>query len=80
MHDRELLAVLDGWLTGLPEPDFIDVLPLLRRTFGRFDASVRRNIGSRVGSLDKVVAVSTTTFFDAELAAPAVAVVTELLF
>lgn len=78
VHDLELLAVLDGWLTGLSEPDFIDVLPLLRRTFGRFDASVRRNIGSRVGSLDKVVAVSTTTF-DAELAAPAVAVVAELL-
>ena len=79
IHDRDLLAVLDDWLVGLPERDFTDVLPLVRRTFGTFDASIRRNIGSRVAGLDQPSKRSATTAFDAELAAPAVAVVAGIL-
>ena len=79
IHDRDLLAVLDDWLVGLPERDFTDVLPLVRRTFGTFDASIRRNIGSRVAGLDQPSKRSATTVFDAELAAPAVAVVAGIL-
>ncbi|MGC5249409.1 DUF5682 family protein [Gordonia sp. DT219] len=80
VHDRDLLAVLDGWLTGLGERDFTDVLPLLRRTFGVFDTSVRRNIGNRVASLGRGERrADTVTTFDAELAAPAVAVVARIL-
>ncbi|QTI69636.1 DUF5682 family protein [Gordonia polyisoprenivorans] len=82
VHDRELLAVLDGWLTGLTEQDFTDVLPLLRRTFGLFDRSVRRNIGNRVASLDQSRGnqnADAATTFDAELAAPAVATIAALL-
>ncbi|NDK90743.1 hypothetical protein GYA93_14300 [Gordonia desulfuricans] len=80
VHDRELLGILDNWLITLAERDFVDVLPLLRRTFGVFDPSVRRNIGDRVANLDGRAAPATpTTAFDRELAAPAVAVVADLL-
>ncbi|MFD8561204.1 DUF5682 family protein [Streptosporangium canum] len=51
VHDARLLALIDGWLTGLAPETFVDVLPLLRRTFGAFAAPERRSIGSRVRSL-----------------------------
>jgi hypothetical protein len=51
VHDRDLLAVLDGWVTTLPGQDFTDVLPLLRRTFGDFSAPERANIGAAVRHL-----------------------------
>ena len=44
-HDRDLLGVLDGWLASLSEQDFLDVLPLLRRTFGEFAEPERSSIG-----------------------------------
>ncbi|MFF5207463.1 DUF5682 family protein [Streptosporangium sp. NPDC000396] len=51
VHDARLLALVDEWLTGLAPETFVDVLPLLRRTFGAFAAPERRSIGSRVRSL-----------------------------
>lgn len=48
VHDAELLALLDAWLSGLGHTDFVDVLPLLRRTFGGFEAAERRGIGEQV--------------------------------
>ncbi|WP_326823961.1 DUF5682 family protein [Streptosporangium sp. NBC_01756] len=51
VHDARLLSLVDGWLTGLAPETFVDVLPLLRRTFGAFAAPERRSIGSRVRSL-----------------------------
>jgi Family of unknown function (DUF5682) len=44
-HDRELLGILDGWLASLSEQEFLDVLPLLRRTFGEFAEPERSSIG-----------------------------------
>jgi len=51
VHDRDLLAVLDAWVTGLSDQDFMDVLPLLRRTFGEFSAAERANLGGAVRQL-----------------------------
>ncbi|QYC43430.1 hypothetical protein Nocox_29230 [Nonomuraea coxensis DSM 45129] len=50
VHDARLLALVDGWLTGLSAEQFTDVLPLLRRTFGAFAAPERRSIGERLRS------------------------------
>jgi hypothetical protein len=47
-HDPELLGLLDAWVRGLPERDFVDVLPLVRRTFGAFTEPERRSIAARV--------------------------------
>jgi len=44
-HDRELLGILDSWLASLSEQEFLDVLPLLRRTFGEFADPERSSIG-----------------------------------
>jgi hypothetical protein len=48
VHDEALLELLDDWLADIPAAAFDDVLPLLRRTFGAFDAGERRQIGERV--------------------------------
>ncbi|WP_373308256.1 DUF5682 family protein [Microbispora siamensis] len=50
VHDPRLLATVDAWLTGLSPEAFVDVLPLLRRTFGAFPAPERRMLGRRVRS------------------------------
>ncbi|MFD5771027.1 DUF5682 family protein [Streptomyces sp. NPDC127049] len=48
VHDERLLALVDGWLTGVPAEAFPDVLPLLRRTFGAYEPGVRRTLGELV--------------------------------
>ncbi|MEU7852457.1 DUF5682 family protein [Nonomuraea sp. NPDC049141] len=53
VHDPRLLGLVDTWLTGLDGEQFIDVLPLLRRTFGGFAAPERRAIGERVRSAER---------------------------
>jgi hypothetical protein len=88
VHDAELLALLDEWVAGLAGPDFVDVLPLLRRTFGAFAAGERRNIAERVrGGLGAGKARSagrgadgaSSGAIDEERAGPAVAAVARLL-
>lgn len=48
VHDDRLLALVDGWLTGLAGDAFTDVLPLLRRTFAEYEPGARRAIGELV--------------------------------
>jgi Family of unknown function (DUF5682) len=51
VHDERLLALVDGWLAGIPAETFVEVLPLLRRTFSGFAAPERRAIGERAARL-----------------------------
>jgi hypothetical protein len=51
VHDERLLSLVDGWLAGVPADDFVEVLPLLRRTFSAFVGPERRAIGERVRHL-----------------------------
>jgi uncharacterized protein DUF5682 len=46
-HDEALLALVDSWLAGIAPDTFVDVLPLLRRTFSTFAPPERRTIGER---------------------------------
>jgi hypothetical protein len=48
VHDPLLLRVVDQWISSLAADAFVDALPLLRRTFGAFEAAERRSIGERV--------------------------------
>lgn len=48
VHDERLLALVDGWLTGVPATAFSGVLPLLRRTFAAYESGVRRTLGELV--------------------------------
>ncbi|GAB0106111.1 DUF5682 family protein [Nocardia sp. JMUB6875] len=48
VHDRNLLSLIDDWLCGLEEAQFVSTLPLLRRTFGAFESGERQAIGQAV--------------------------------
>ncbi len=52
VHDRDLQAILDGWVASLPAEEFAAVLPLLRRTFSTFSAPERRQIGESLSQPD----------------------------
>ncbi|WP_327639595.1 DUF5682 family protein [Kribbella sp. NBC_00482] len=81
VHDERLLAMVDGWLAAIPDDAFVEVLPLLRRTFGTFAAPERRSIGARARVLSDpgAVVVADDNDLDAELAATALPVVAQLL-
>jgi hypothetical protein len=59
VHDDQLLALIDTWLAGIPADTFIDVLPLLRRTFSTFAQPERRTIGERARTIGTATARST---------------------
>ncbi|MDD9378348.1 DUF5682 family protein [Streptomyces sp. ZAF1911] len=48
VHDERLLGLIDAWLVSVPKRAFVDVLPLLRRTFGGYESGVRRSLGELV--------------------------------
>ncbi len=48
VHDAELLGVIDAWVASLPHDAFVETVPLLRRTFGSFEAAERRQLGRLV--------------------------------
>ncbi|HET6740089.1 MAG TPA: DUF5682 family protein [Kribbella sp.] len=81
VHDERLLALVDSWLGAIPDDAFVEVLPLLRRTFGTFAAPERRSIGSRARVLadPSSAVVADDNELDAELAATALPVVARLL-
>lgn len=51
VHDADLLRLLDDWVRELSGDDFEQVVPLLRRTFGEFEAGERRAVGEQVRRL-----------------------------
>jgi hypothetical protein len=48
IHDAELRRLLDEWVSQLDEVQFVELLPLLRRTFGTFASAERRAIAERI--------------------------------
>ena len=47
MHDDILWSMVDAWLAGLSENQFVAVLPMLRRTFTAFSSPERRQLAER---------------------------------
>jgi hypothetical protein len=78
VHDPQLLGLFDDWVTGVGGDAFESVLPLLRRAFGELPAGERRRIGERVKAGAQPEAAPETEL-DAELAAPALALVARIL-
>jgi len=84
VHDERLLALVDGWLSGVPAEAFAEVLPLLRRTFSGYPAPQRRLVGERAARLGpgaggRGVAAVAEESFDPERGALVTATVARLL-
>ncbi len=48
LHHDKLWNVLDEWVSSLAEEPFMEILPLLRRTFSTYSKGERRQLGERV--------------------------------
>ncbi|GAA2746915.1 DUF5682 family protein [Terrabacter aerolatus] len=81
IHGDDLLSIIDEWLVGATEEGFEDLLPLVRRTFSRYQSAERRLIGTHLRQLASGTRspTPTTDSLDLERAAPAIAAVARLL-
>lgn len=81
LHDRDLLQLIDTWIDTVDDGIFDDLVPLLRRTFARFEPAARRRLGSRLRRLDDhdQPSVGALAELDLDRARPAIARVAELL-
>jgi Family of unknown function (DUF5682) len=79
VHDAELRRLLDEWVSQLDEAQFVDMLPLLRRTFGTFAPAERQAIAERIALGTRSVDHQLSEELDLELAAPALATVDLIL-
>jgi len=81
LHDAELLRIIDDWVATVDETTFEDLLPLLRRTFSRFEPAERRQLGTRLKNLDTRLATHAAGDgdLDWQRALPAVRRVADLL-
>jgi hypothetical protein len=80
IHDVELRGLVDAWVAGLTDEEFVDVLPLVRRTFSTFSPPERRLIGERLAAARSGgPSVADPWSYDLALAAPALAVVDQIL-
>lgn len=50
VHNDELWHAVNGWVLSLPAETFTGLLPLLRRTFGSFQAPERRQLAERASA------------------------------
>lgn len=79
VHDRELLDLVDGWVSSLPPDAFAATSPLLRRTFGSFEPAERRQLGLLLDDESPVPAPGYGTEVDPQRAAAALVTVRHLL-
>jgi hypothetical protein len=79
VHDSELLSIVDRWLSSLTPDAFAETVPLLRRTFGAFEAAERRQLGVLVAGGGSTVPPTIGTGIDPQRLAAAMVTVRHLL-
>ncbi|HEX8461081.1 MAG TPA: DUF5682 family protein, partial [Segetibacter sp.] len=78
--DNDLWNVINNWVNGLDDEVFIQVLPLLRRTFSNFSPPERRKLGEKVKSGNSTARpVVKETNFNSERAKKGIPIVLQLL-
>ena len=80
--DDKLWNLINTWVCGLEEETFMELLPILRRTFSEFTSPERRKLGEKAKyyqSTDTTVAVPVATGYHAEDASQVVPLVCRLL-
>ncbi|MCO5331802.1 MAG: DUF5682 family protein [Ilumatobacteraceae bacterium] len=79
VHDRDLLGLVDGWVSALTADAFTATVPLLRRTFGGFDPAERRQLGLLLADEPAVPAFAVGSEVDPARAAAALVTVRAML-
>lgn len=60
LQDQPLLNLMDEWICGLEEQDFVDALPLLRRSLSAFDSIGRRRLMENLKAQKKDAFIAAT--------------------
>ncbi|MDJ1486377.1 DUF5682 family protein [Cytophagaceae bacterium YF14B1] len=60
LYDQTLWNLLYKWVFELEQDKFLELLPILRRTFSKFDPSERKQIGEKAKK--GITTINTTTF------------------
>jgi hypothetical protein len=79
LHDAAVWSLVDAWLAELVDAHFLQVVPLLRRSFANFSQSERRELGARAAHGVKAAAVVAVSEGDSVRAALPVATLRLLL-
>ena len=79
VHDRELLEVIDAWVSVLAPDAFVATAPLLRRTFGSFEPAERRQLGMLLADQTPAGTAGFGDGVDPQRAAAALVTVRQLL-
>lgn len=69
LHDAAVWSLVDAWLAELVDAHFVQVVPLLRRSFANFSQSERRELGTRAAHGIKIAPVAAPSEGDAVRAA-----------
>jgi len=64
LHDEVVWRLVDDWLAGLSDDHFVNVLPLVRRSFSHFAAGERRDLGARAARGAVTTEISGTADWD----------------
>ncbi|MCW3053219.1 MAG: hypothetical protein JWN14_2389 [Chthonomonadales bacterium] len=80
VHTDALWPLLDRWVVSLPSELFMELLPLVRRTFSTFPAALRRQLGERaVGVQGSALSPVSTMELDVERAERTLPLLAQLL-
>ena len=81
IHDRSLWSLIDQWVCELKPDHFMEILPLLRRTFSTFEMPERRQIGQQAKSTSSASSgqISISHEFDIERAKKVLPLLSKIL-
>ena len=80
IYDRQLWELIDQWVAGLAADRFIEILPVLRRTFATFTRPERRRLGELAAAGgNSISATGSSREFDRDRAALALPTIAQLL-
>jgi hypothetical protein len=79
IHDETLWKLIDAWVEGVNPEQFIEILPLLRRTFSGFNQNIRQQLSERVKHGEVTEPSVVTTEFNHQQAEKVLPLVMQLL-
>ena len=79
IHDDALWRIVDAWLGGLTAEQFVQALPLLRRTFATFQRPERRMLGERASGAQAPAAADDAAPLDVGRGAAVLPLIAQLL-
>ena len=81
IFDQEIWGILNNWLAEIGDVVFVEIVPLLRRTFATYNASEKNQIALKVKQKDNVAGskITVAAGFDAQRAEKVLPIIEKIL-